>query len=82
MEYLGHVISHQGVAMDTSKVSCILQWPYPKSVKELRRFLGLSGYYKKFIKNYGALAQPLTSLLKKNAFVWSKEAANTWDRLK
>ena len=74
VKYLGHLISHHEVAMDASKISCILQWPYLKSIKELRGFLGLSRYYKNFIKNYGVLAQPLTFLLKKNVFKWSREA--------
>ena len=82
IEYLGHGISHQGVAMDASKVSCILQWPYPRSMKDLRGFLGLIGYYRRFIKNYGLIAQPLTFLLKKNAFEWIKAAKQAWDELK
>ena len=82
IEYLGHVITKDGVAMNQGKIQSILQWPYPHSVKEVRGFLGLTGYYRRFIRNYGIIAQPITALLKTNSFVWTEEARETWDRLK
>jgi len=63
--YLGHVISIQGVQPDKDKISAIQQWPTPTTAKELRGFLRLSGYYKRFIWNYGKIIAPLTKLLKK-----------------
>ena len=60
--------------MDKGKVVCMLEWPYPKSMRDVRGFLGLTGYSRRFIKDYGSISQPLTTLLKKNAFVWSMEA--------
>ena len=54
--------------MDMSKVECIQSWPIPKNIKELRGFLGLTGYYRRFIKGYVTISKPLTNLLKKDAY--------------
>jgi hypothetical protein len=71
--YLGHVISTDNVSMDKQKAWVMLDWPLPCFVRTVRVFLGLAGYYRRFIKNYGAIATPLTALLKKDAFKWSAE---------
>lgn len=70
VDYLGHIIDKDGVHADPKKVDAIQNWSVPKNLKELRGFLGLSGYYRRFIKDYGKISRSLTNLLKKNSFKW------------
>ncbi|WVZ83728.1 hypothetical protein U9M48_030848 [Paspalum notatum var. saurae] len=72
--YLGHVTSEEGIAMHMDKVEAVTSWPRPCSTRGLRGFLDLAGYYRKFIKDFGLIAAPLTALLRKDAFHWSSKA--------
>lgn len=69
LQFLGHIISGKGVQSDPKKVEAIQAWPIPTSIKGLRGFLGISVYYRKFVKNYAHLAAPLSDMLRKNNFL-------------
>ena len=68
--------------MDPKKIEAMQDWPHPKTLKILCGFLGLTGYYCKFVKNYGKIATPLTALLKKNSFTWTLVVAQAFQTLK
>lgn len=82
VEYLGHVITGQGVATDPSKVAAIVQWPATSNVTQLRRFLGLVGYYRRFIQGYGSVCKPVFNALKKDSFSWTVEQQLAFDKVK
>jgi len=70
--YLGHVITEQGVKPDPKKIQCMVNYPTPTNAKDVKSFLDLIGYYRRFIKDFSKKAKPLTSLLKQNQqFIWS-----------
>ena len=82
IEYLGHVISSAGVATDPQKIKAIIDWPVPSNIKQLRGFLGLTRYYRRFIKGYGTICKPLTQLLQKDAYRWTDTATVAFLQLK
>ncbi|XP_021848493.1 uncharacterized protein [Spinacia oleracea] len=82
VEYLGHYISAAGVQTDPNKVNVVQSWHVPTTVKDLRGFLGLARYYRKFVKNYASISKPLTDLLKKNNFSWNDHAQIAFEHLK
>ena len=84
VNYLGHLISRSGIQVDPKKTTTIFDFPTPTDVKHLRQFLGLSNYYRKFIKNYASIAEPLYKLLSKNSksYVWNEQCQHSFDLLK
>jgi hypothetical protein len=81
--FLGHVINQQGIAVDPKNVAAVVEWKRPSSVSEIRSFLGLAGYYRRFVPNFSSIAKPLTRLLEKGVlFVWSSDCDVSYQTLK
>jgi hypothetical protein len=81
--FFGHVISVEGIAVDPSKVQEVLDWKSPRSVTQIRSFLGLAGYYLRFILNFSKIAKPMTKFLEKDGkFKWSPQCKEVFLTLK
>ena len=91
VKYLGHVVSSQGVSTDPDKTEALRNWPSPKNIKDIRRYLGFTSYYRRFIKGYASIARPLTDLLKGDqcrnrkgrysSIVWSDRCQSAFNHL-
>lgn len=79
---LGHIVTTNGVRPDPKKIVAMTNWPRPKNIKQLRGFLGLTGFYRKFIHHYASIAHALTKLLKKDSLLWTEEAELAFANLK
>jgi len=83
ISFLGHVVSGDGIATDPEKIKVVSEWPVPTSTKEVRSFLGLAGYYRRFVKDYAGIAAPLHALTRKNQpFVWTAETMTAFETLR
>ncbi|CAM9000524.1 unnamed protein product [Rhodiola kirilowii] len=82
IHYLGHIIREGGMEVDPDKIAAVQQWKQPATLKALRGFLGLTGYYRRFVRHYASLAAPLTHLLRKDAFCWTPDATMAFEALK
>ena len=81
--FIGLVISGEGIAVAPTKVAYVTKWVAPTSVGEIRSFLGLAGYYRRFIENFSKIAKPMTELLKKDTkFIWTEECEASFQELK
>eukprot|EP00253_Pinus_taeda_P003281 PITA_03281 len=83
VHYLGHVVSKGGIAVDPEKISAIMEWVAPQSVYKVTSFMGLAGYYRRFIRNFSQISYPITSLQRKGKkFEWTKEFKASFEQLK
>ena len=83
VHFLGHVLSAEGIAVDLGKVEDVLNWKPPTTVHEVRSFLGMAGYYRRFISDFSRVFKPIKTLLKNQTnFVWSSECEQAFKTLK
>jgi hypothetical protein len=83
VKFLGHTISKDGIFVDPSKVQEVMDWKPPKSIHQIRSFLGLAGYYRRFIPDFSRIAKPMTELLKKGVkFVWGEDCDKAFHTLR
>ena len=81
--FLGHVISAEGVLVDPKKIKAVVNWELPTNPTEVRSFLGLVGYYRRFVQDFSIIASPMTKLLRKNIkFEWTGECQENFEKLK
>ena len=81
--FLGHVVTEDGIRVDAMKIEAVLQWELPQNVTEVRSFLGLAGYYRRFAEGFSKIVMPLTKLLRKGIkFEWTEEHQKSFDELK
>jgi len=81
--FLGHVISSGGVAVEPSKVKDVLEWEPPQTVSEIKSFLGMTGYYRRFIEGFSSIAKPMIALLEKaKEFKWTDQCQASFEELK
>jgi hypothetical protein len=83
IHYLGHVLSKEGVAVDPDKIRSIMEWPTPKDVSDIRSFMGSTGYYRRFIKDFSKIGCPITALQRKGKkFLWTQQCEERFQTLK
>ena len=83
VRFLGHVVCAEGVTTDPAKVEAVNTWPVPRNAKEVRRFVGLYTYYRRFVRSFSDVARPLHQLTKKDqSFEWTKACEESFQQLK
>eukprot|EP00253_Pinus_taeda_P002210 PITA_02210 len=83
IQYLGNVVTKEGIVVDPEKIRTIMEWPIPKDVVDIRSFMGLAGYYRRFVEGFSRVAYPITSLQKKGkVFKWTSECHKSFEQLK
>ena len=83
VSFLGHIMSAEGIRVDPTKIEAIVNWKPPRNVTEVRSFLGLAGYYKRFLIGFSVITSPLTKLLRKGIkFEWMDKCQNSFEQLK
>ena len=83
VSFLGHIVSKEGIRVDPKKIGVVVEWKPPRNVTEVRSFLGLAGYYRRFVKGFSMTAAPMTKLLQKNVkYEWSEKCQRSFDKLK
>jgi len=83
IQFLGHIVTKEGISVDLAKVEAIMNRPKPTNVSEVRSFLGIAGYYRRFMEEFSKLALPITKLVRKsNQFEWTRECEDSFQELK
>ena len=83
VSFLGHIVSKEGIRVDPKKIEMVVEWKPPRNVTEVRSFLGLAGYYRRFVKEFSMIAAPMTRLLQKNVkYEWSEKCQGSFEKLK